>query len=245
MPLPVRRSKPGHGQLLVGDAGGDEHAVRAQAAAARELDDPPGALGAQADGVLDRQQLGAEPARLVGRAAREVGAAEPGREAEVVLDPARHARPGRRAPRARPARSSGPRTRRRPPRPARPGRRRRSRGRSARPRARRTRRAARRARARSGARAPCRPPAAPPAGRSVSTPVDGQQLARLGVALDVEPAHRHAVAGEEVAQVVRVAARSGARSRARRRTPAPRPPPTSSAGPRRPGTAAPRAGPRA
>ena len=35
---------------------------------------------------------------------------------------------------------------------------------------------------------------------------DLQQLARLAVALHVEPAHRHAVAGEEVAQVVRVAA---------------------------------------
>ena len=33
---------------------------------------------------------------------------------------------------------------------------------------------------------------------------DRQQLARLGVALDVQPAGRHAVAGEEVAQVVGV-----------------------------------------
>ena len=37
-------------------------------------------------------------------------------------------------------------------------------------------------------------------------PATVKQLARLGVALDVQPAHRHAVAGQEVAQVVRVAA---------------------------------------
>jgi hypothetical protein len=35
---------------------------------------------------------------------------------------------------------------------------------------------------------------------------DGEQLARLAVALDVEPACRHAVARKEVAQLVRVAA---------------------------------------
>ncbi len=38
---------------------------------------------------MDGQQLGAEPPRLVGRAAREVRAAEAGGKAEVVLDPAR------------------------------------------------------------------------------------------------------------------------------------------------------------
>ena len=45
-----------------------------------------------ADRLLDGEQLGAEPPRLVGRAARQVRAAQPGREAQVVLDPARLAR---------------------------------------------------------------------------------------------------------------------------------------------------------
>src|SRR2546430_15830303 len=38
------------------------------------------------------QQLGAEPARLVGRAAREIGPAEAGGESEVVLDATRLSR---------------------------------------------------------------------------------------------------------------------------------------------------------
>ena len=41
----------------------------------------------QAGDLLHGQQLGAEAARLVVRAAREIGAGEPVREAEVVLDP--------------------------------------------------------------------------------------------------------------------------------------------------------------
>ena len=171
MPLPVRRSKPGHVQLPVGDAGGDEHAVRAQAAAAGELDDPPGALGAQADRVLDRQQLGAEPSRLVDRAAGEVGAGQAAREAEVVLDPARHPRlaAGRLALDEDGLQALGRAVDRRGQ----------SGGAAADDhevvvlgrRARRTRRGARRARARSGARAPSRPPAARPGARRFSTPV--------------------------------------------------------------------------
>ena len=62
--------------------------LRAQHAAAAQLDEAPGALDAQCDGVLDGQQLGAEAARLIGRAAGEVRAAQAGGEAEVVLDPA-------------------------------------------------------------------------------------------------------------------------------------------------------------
>ena len=63
--------------------------MRAQRAAAAELHDPARALGPQRHDVLDGQQLGAQPARLVGGAPRQVGAAQAGREAEVVLDPAR------------------------------------------------------------------------------------------------------------------------------------------------------------
>ena len=84
--------EPGGVELAVGHAGGHEHAVRAQLAAAAERDDAPGALDAQRLGVADGEQLGAEPARLVGRAPGEVGPGEPGREAEVVLDAAGLAR---------------------------------------------------------------------------------------------------------------------------------------------------------
>ena len=42
-----------------------------------------------AGGVLDGQELGPEPARLVGRATRQIRPAQSGREPQVVLDPAR------------------------------------------------------------------------------------------------------------------------------------------------------------
>ena len=85
----MKSAKPSRLELPVLDAGGDQDGAGAELPAARQVDQPAGALDAQADGVLHGQELGAEAARLVGRPAREVGAAEAHREAEVVLDPAR------------------------------------------------------------------------------------------------------------------------------------------------------------
>jgi len=75
--------------VAVGDAGGDEHRVRAERAAAAELDEPAGALGPHGGRVLDGDELGAEAAGLVRGPLGELGALEAAGEAEVVLDPAR------------------------------------------------------------------------------------------------------------------------------------------------------------
>ena len=97
--------------------------------AVAQAHDPRGAAALDAVHAVHRDDLRAEPPRLGGGAPRQVAAAQPGREAEVVLDA--RALPGlaRRAPRARPSPCAAPRRRRRPRRPARPGRRRRSPGR--------------------------------------------------------------------------------------------------------------------
>ncbi len=234
----------GRVELAVGDARGDEHAVGAERAAAAELHDPPGALDAQRDRVLDGQQLGPEPARLVGAAAGEVGAAEAGREAEVVLDPARLAglAAGRLAldhhrPQALRGAVDGGRQ---------PGRAAADdhevvvvRGRRAgHPEPLRELEHARalehlavlHQRHRQPVGAPRRRPRAARAPR---------RRARRRASARARGCGRGSRAGRASPW------RSGARRSARRRPPAPRPPPRWSAGPRRRGTAAPRAGPRA
>ncbi len=196
-------AKPGAVELAVGDARGDEDAVGAQLAAAAELDEAPRALDAQPHGVLHRQQLGAEAAGLVGRAAGEVRAGQAGGEAEVVLDEARLAGL---AARRLALDHDGPQSLgcavdggaeaggaaadddevvvvlRRLARDAE------ALGELEDRRALED-RAVLEQRDRQAVVVDAR---------------DAQQLARLAVALDVQPARRHAVAGEEVAQVVRV-----------------------------------------
>ena len=232
-------------QPAVVDAGRDDHRRGAQLVAAGQPDDLGRAALVDLGHLLDGQQLGAEALRLGGRAAGQVAAARGRPGSRGSSRSASSGRPGRPAPRARSAPSAGPRTRRRPPPPARPGRRRRSPGR-------RTRSSARRRHAGAlgqlgGSSAPA---ATPPSGNSTSGSAAvavgrGQQPPGLVVALDVEPAVRHLVSGQEVAGVVRLArpavaddldpvGRRPARRPARRR-----------AGRRRPGRAAPRADPRA
>ena len=89
MPAPVSSANPGRIDLPVGDARCDQHAVRAQRAAAARSTIRPAPSTRRADGVLHGQQLGAEPAGLVGRAAGQIRAAQSCREAQVVLDAAR------------------------------------------------------------------------------------------------------------------------------------------------------------
>jgi hypothetical protein len=88
--LAVELVEAGAVELAVGDAGGDEHAVRAQQSAAGQLDQPAGALDVQL--AASCTVSSSAPSRLAWSVARraQVGAAQPGREAEVVLDPARH-----------------------------------------------------------------------------------------------------------------------------------------------------------
>ncbi len=80
--LDARRLEP-----AVGDAGGHEQRVPGQLGAVGERHDALRPARLERADLLDREQLGAEAARLVVRAAREVGAREPVGEAEVVLDP--------------------------------------------------------------------------------------------------------------------------------------------------------------
>ena len=61
--------------------------MRRDVGAVREAHDARRAAPVEADGAARRQQLGAEAACLRRRPVREVGAREPGGEAEVVLDP--------------------------------------------------------------------------------------------------------------------------------------------------------------
>jgi hypothetical protein len=188
-------------ELAVGDAGRDEHAVGAQRRAARQPHGAPSAPDLEADRVLDGEQLRAEPPRLVRGAPREVRAAQPRGEAEVVLDPARlaglaagrltlhhhRAQPLRRAVHG--GREAG-RTAAHDDQVVVVGRRLRGHaqalgqlehGRTL----------------EHGAVLQQRDGEA-----AVADPGDREQLARLAVALDVEPARRHAVSREEVAQVV-------------------------------------------
>ena len=199
------------------------------------------APSARSPTVLHGEQLGAEAARLVGAAPREIRAAEPGREAEVVLDAARLAacppgasrstmivrRPSE-APYTAAASPAGP-----PPRWP---------GRSGPGPAGRRRRVAPPAPGRSGARARCRPPAAPPAGgRPARRPPSAARAPRRRARRPASGRARGCGPGSRAARGSPW--RSGARRAAHRRTPARRPLSTSSAGPRRPGTAAPPADP--
>ena len=165
----------------------------------------PGALDAQRDGVLDGQQLGAEPARLVGRAAGEVRAAQARRGSRGSSRSGSTGRPARRAPRARPSPCAGPPRRRRPRPPARPGRRRRSRGRSGRrPAAPATPR--RSASSSTVGRSSTVPSSSSATGsRSSSTPATVSSSRASPSRSTSSQRAGHAVAGEEVAQVVRVA----------------------------------------
>ena len=83
----------------------------------------------QRERPVRRRRARAELARLGDRAAGQLHAADPGREAEVVLDPPRRAGLAAERGGSRPPASPAPRRRRRPRRPARPGRRRRPPGR--------------------------------------------------------------------------------------------------------------------
>ena len=172
-------------------------------AAARERDDALRSARLELVDLLDRQQLGAEAARLVVRAAREVGAGEAVREAEVVLDPRALAglAAGRLALHEHGAQPLGRAVHRRrePGRPAADD----DRG--------------RRSRARPGSR--CRAASASSSGvgasstapsrrniagsRSAADAGDVEQPARLGVAVEVEPLVGDPVAGEQVARLVR------------------------------------------
>ena len=149
--LDARRVEP-----PVGDAGGHEQRVPGELGPVRERHHALRAAGLERAHLLHREQLRAEAACLVVRAAREVGAREPVGEAEVVLDPRATGRPGRPAPRAPRAPCAGPPTRRTRRRRGRLGRRRRSRGRRSRARPASGCRTARRAPAGSAPRARCR-----------------------------------------------------------------------------------------
>ena len=79
------------GQLPPVDAGGQHERGARELAAVGQLEDLVGAVLAERRDLDRRQDLDAEPLGLGHAAAREVGAGEAGREAEVVLDPARRA----------------------------------------------------------------------------------------------------------------------------------------------------------
>ena len=88
MPGAGEALEPGRVELAVGDARGHEHAARAQAPAAGERDLAPGAPDLEPDRALHAEQLGAEAARLHRGAVGEVRAAQAPGEPEVVLDAA-------------------------------------------------------------------------------------------------------------------------------------------------------------
>src|SRR5205823_14401385 len=87
--LPGELGEAPNVQLAIRDAGRDEDAAGAESAASRELDDPARPLDAKAGRVLKGEQLGAEAAGLIGRAPREIGAAQACWEPEIVFDQAR------------------------------------------------------------------------------------------------------------------------------------------------------------
>ena len=86
--LPCQLAKPRTVQLAIGDARGDQDGTGAEGAAVRELDEPARALDPQSGRVQEGQKLGTEPAGLVRRPARQIGAAQTRGEAKVILDPA-------------------------------------------------------------------------------------------------------------------------------------------------------------
>ena len=174
----------------------------------------------EAHRVLHRQQLGAEALGLGRRAAGEVGAGQARRGSRGSSRCASSGRPGRRAPRARPARCAGPPRRRRPPPPARRARRRRPPGR------RRGRRPgwacppARRPRRLDGAPARRRRGTPAPAGGRGRRPAAVQQLAapRGRARRRASGRARCCAPGSPSARAT--PARSGGRPRGRRRRPA-------------------------
>ena len=89
MPLPASRSKPSIAQPPPRDAAGEDDRARAQDVAAVEVH-----VTRRGVDPRDRprdEDLGAEPPRLLQRAARQLVAGHARREAEVVLDPRRRA----------------------------------------------------------------------------------------------------------------------------------------------------------
>ena len=130
MPAPLSRSAPGIVQPAVLHAGGDEHRVRGDLAAARQADDARRAPRLQADRLrrpTGSRRRSAGPGRVARRVRSAPLTARRGSRGSSRC--ASSARPGRPAPRARPAPCAGPPTRRTPPPPARPARRRRPPGR--------------------------------------------------------------------------------------------------------------------
>ena len=89
MPFPASRSKPSIARLPPRDAAGEDDRPRPQDVAAVEVH-----LARRGVDPRDRprhEDLGAEPPRLLQRAARQLVARDARREAEVVLDPRRRA----------------------------------------------------------------------------------------------------------------------------------------------------------
>ena len=82
---PVDRQPPVFG------AGREQHRAGRDLVAVLEPDEVAVVAGLERLGAVGRRRAGAELARLGDRAAGQLGAADPGREAEVVLDPARGA----------------------------------------------------------------------------------------------------------------------------------------------------------
>ena len=161
-------------QLPPRDAAGEDDRPRPQDVAAVEVH-----LARRGVDPRDRpgdEDLGAEPPRLLQRAARQLVAGDARREAEVVLDPGRGAGLAARAPRARSRSCAGPPTRRRRRRPGRPARRRRSRCRTPRRRPRSRGRAARRPGGAAAARRSCRRRRGSPGSRR--RPAAGRPTAR-------------------------------------------------------------------
>ena len=123
-PLPGEAFEALDRELPPGDAAGEDDRARSDDIAAVEVD-----LARRGVDALDRagdEDLGAEPACLLQRAAGELVAGHAGREAEVVLDPRGGTGLTAGSLTFHDDRCAAPRTRRRPPRPDQRVRRRRS-----------------------------------------------------------------------------------------------------------------------
>ena len=242
---PGELREPGRVEQPVRHAGGDEHRAGLDLAAVAEADRPHRAARLEADDVAGEHHLGAEPARLGDGPVREVGARQALREAEVVLD--RRALPGLAARRLafdddglQPLRRAVHRGRE-PGRPAADDAEVVQRLLGAGAQAERVGELDGRRR-----RAACSPSGTSTSGRSAAPGLrELVQPLRLVVALEVEPAVRHVVAGEERLDLVAalrpaVADDAHAAELVDVRVAASR-----SAGRRAPGRGAPRAGPTA
>ncbi len=90
MPRPVEPVCALRVEATVRDARGEQHRVGCDVRAVRESYDPRMADDVHSHGLLSGKQLRFETARLRRRPPGEVGAREPGRKAEIVLDPRAH-----------------------------------------------------------------------------------------------------------------------------------------------------------